>query len=142
VPHGPPGRALPSHHHRAPRPEPPPVAPTDPAVVAATAIANNPSTIWCDTGGYSACGTQQRLVSPATSSAKLLDYYRRAQNQLWQKPSPCASIGCPVIKADRMRRSSVRGENDYTCTETTTRIEYLPVGYDLRAATGENLPRQ
>ena len=52
----------------------PPIAPTDPSVVAATAIANDPSSILgAITGAYSACGTQQRLVSPANlRSAELL----------------------------------------------------------------------
>ena len=106
----------------------PPIAPTDPSVVAATAIANNPSSILgAITGTYSACGTQQRLVSPATfDQQSCYDYYRRAQNQLCANPPHRARrLELPGrSKRTECDVQSARGENDYTCTETTTRIDY------------------
>ena len=126
----------------------PPIAPTDPSVVAATAIANNPSSILgAITGTYSACGTQQRLVSPATfDQQSCYDYYRRAQNQLCQKTRTVrVDWSCPVDQSGpNATFNPATGENDYTCTETTTRVDYTcPVGYDLFvAATGENLCRE
>ena len=74
-------QAIITAHDSAANPHPP-VAATDPAIVAATAIANDPSSILgAITGSYSACGTQQRLVSPPTfDQQSCYDYYRRAQN--------------------------------------------------------------
>jgi conjugal transfer mating pair stabilization protein TraN len=77
-------------HDRPANPRPA-IASTDPAVVAATAIANDPAAILgAITGTYAACGTQQRLVSSATFDQQSSDYYRRAQTRVSEDPSPCA----------------------------------------------------
>jgi len=140
-------QAITTAHDSAANPRPP-LAPTDPAVVAATAIANDPTSILgAITGTYSACATQRRLVSPATfDQQSCYDYYRRAQNQLCQKTLTVqVDWSCPAgDTGPNATFNPVTGVNDYTCTETTTRIDYTcPVGYDLFVATtGEKLCRE
>ena len=140
-------QAIITAHDSAANPHPP-VAATDPAVVAATTIANDPSSILgAITGSYSACGTQQRLVSPPTfDQQSCYDYYRRAQNQLCQKTLTVrVDWSCPAgDTGPNATFNPVTGDNDYTCTETTTHIDYTcPAGYDLFVApTGESLCRE
>jgi hypothetical protein len=90
-------------------------------------IANNPSSILGPLRNYSACGTQQRLVSSATfDQQSCYDYYRRAQNQFCQKTRTVrVDWSCPVDQSGpNATFNPATGENDYTCTETTTRIDY------------------
>ncbi len=119
-------QAITTAHDSAANPRPA-IASTDPAVVAATAIANDPTAILgAITGTYAACGTQQRLVSAATfDQQSCYDYYRRAQDQGCRKTLTVrVDWSCPTGQTGpNATFNPVTGDDDFTCTETTTRID-------------------